>query len=131
MAERLNYAGAAGKAKTSSANQTSQFKQGAGKQIGSAGANRKVLAGTTTTANNRGGGGAVDDNQKGASKTSGSTNKPRVGNAQQKGDTAAAATSAGLIEGGLQPPSLLTAKQGSVQLQSTVRGLKDSYVAIE
>jgi len=31
----------------------------------------------------------------------------------------------------LIPPSVLIAKEGSVQLQSTLRGLKDNYVAIE
>lgn len=38
----------------------------------------------------------------------------------------AAANSSMLI-----PPAVANAKEGSVQLQSTLRGLKDNYVAIE
>jgi hypothetical protein len=36
-----------------------------------------------------------------------------------------------LAMGNLMPPSQQIAKEGSVQLQSAVRGLKDNYVAIE
>ena len=36
-----------------------------------------------------------------------------------------------LAMGTLVPPSLQVAKEGSVQLQSAVRGLKDNYVEIE
>ena len=31
----------------------------------------------------------------------------------------------------LVPPAVMNAKEGSVQLQSTLRGLKDNYVVIE
>jgi hypothetical protein len=33
--------------------------------------------------------------------------------------------------GNLMPPQLQVIKEGSVQLQSAVRGLKDNYVEIE
>ena len=38
-----------------------------------------------------------------------------------------------MLSGGsnLVPPAVQNAKEGSVQLQSTLRGLKDNYVAIE
>ena len=56
-----------------------------------------------------------------------STNKQTTAQAaMQANTTSPLQTTAQLV-----PPSILTAKEGSVQLQSTLRGLKDNYVVIE